>query len=67
MADSPSVWMTELVEAVADCMESHSAAGPVGWRYHEEDDLVDLVIYATPVELLGWIGTVGIEVRRAQP
>ncbi len=53
MADSPSVWMTELVEAVADCMESHSAAGPVGWRYHEEDDLVDLVIYATPVELLG--------------
>ena len=53
MANRPSAWMTELVEAVAGCMEVHSAAGPVGWRYHEEDDLVELVIYATPVELLG--------------
>jgi len=53
MANSPAAWMTELIEAVAGCMEAHSAAGPVGWRYHEEEDLVDLVIYATPVELLG--------------
>ena len=53
MTESPSWWITELVEAVAGCMEVHSAAGPVGWRYHEEEDLVDLIVYATPVELLG--------------
>ena len=53
MTNSPSEWMNDLVEAVADCMESHSAAGPVGWRYYEEDDHVTLVVYATPGELLG--------------
>lgn len=53
MTESPPLWITELVEAVAGCMEAHSAAGPVGWRYREAEDLVDLVIYATPVELRG--------------
>jgi hypothetical protein len=45
--------MTELVEAIAGCMEAHSAMGKMGWRYHEEDDVAALVVYATPVELVG--------------
>jgi hypothetical protein len=53
MRHRPSAWMTELVEAVAGCMEAHSAMGAMGWRYREEDDLVELVVYATPVELVG--------------
>jgi hypothetical protein len=53
MRHHPSAWITELVEAVAGCIEAHSAMGAMGWRYHEEDDLVELVVYATPVELVG--------------
>ncbi len=54
MADNPSAWLSEFVEAVSDCMESHSAAGPVGWRvYEEDDDTVELLIYAMSVELMG--------------
>jgi hypothetical protein len=53
MAKSPSAWLPDFVEAVGDCMEAQSTTtGPVGWRYHEED-LVDLVIDATPMERLG--------------
>jgi hypothetical protein len=44
--------MTELVEGVAGCMEAHSPMGALGWRYHEEA-LVELVVYPTPVELVG--------------
>ena len=53
MAQRPSAWMTALVEDVAGCMEAHSAMGEIGWRYHEEDDLATLVVYATPMELVG--------------
>jgi len=41
MRHCPSAWMTELVEAVAGCMEAHSAMGARGWRYREEDDLAE--------------------------
>ena len=54
MAENPSAWLSKFVEAVSDCMEAHSAAGPVGWRvYEEDDDTVELLIYAMPVELMG--------------
>jgi len=53
MGHHPSAWMTELVEGVAGCMEAHSPMGPLGWRYHEDEELVELVIYPTPVELVG--------------
>ena len=53
MAHRPSTWLQELVEAVASCMEAHSAMGGMGWRYHEDDELAELVVYATPVELVG--------------
>jgi hypothetical protein len=53
MGHHSSAWMTELVEGVAGCMEAHSLMGPLGWRYHEDEELVELVIYPTPVELVG--------------
>ena len=57
MAHRPSTWLQELVEAVASCMEAHSAMGGMGWRYHEDDELAELVVYATPVELVGGVTT----------
>jgi len=53
MGHRPSAWMTELVEAVAGCMEAHSPMGALGWRYHEDDELAELIVYPTPVELVG--------------
>ena len=53
MGHRPSAWMTELVEGVAGCMEAHSPMGALGWRSHAEEELVELVVYPTPVELVG--------------
>jgi len=53
MERRPSAWMTELVDAVAGCMEAHSPMGALGWRYHEEDELTELIVSPTPVELVG--------------
>jgi hypothetical protein len=53
MEPRSSSWMTELVEAVAGCMEAYSAMGAMGGRYHEDDERAELVVYATPVELVG--------------
>jgi hypothetical protein len=35
--------MTELVEAVAGCMEAHNPMGVLGWRYHDDGELEELV------------------------
>jgi hypothetical protein len=53
MAQHPSAWMEALVNIVVDCMEAHSPMGSVGWQYHEEEALGELVVYPTPVELVG--------------
>ena len=55
MSPHPSAWMNEMVEAVASCMEAHSPMGAMGWRYHEEDEFVELVVYPTPVALVGGV------------
>jgi hypothetical protein len=49
----PSVWLHTLVDAVADCMATHHPMGAMGWRYQEEDESVELIVYATPVALVG--------------
>ncbi|MDJ0706420.1 MAG: hypothetical protein QNJ46_24380 [Leptolyngbyaceae cyanobacterium MO_188.B28] len=49
----PSAWLESLVELAASCMEAHSAMGTVGYRYTEEDDLTEVIVYPTPVELVG--------------
>jgi hypothetical protein len=53
MGRHPSAWMTELVEGVAGCMEAHSPIGELGWRYHEDEELLELMVYPTPVKLVG--------------
>jgi hypothetical protein len=53
MEHQPSAWLSTLVEAVADCMAAQSPMGAMGWRYQEDDELVELLVYATPVALVG--------------
>ncbi len=53
MQHQPSAWLPVLVEAVADCMEAQSPMGPIGWRYYEENEHLELLVYATPVALVG--------------
>ena len=53
MGHRPPAWLTELMEGVAGCMEAHSPMGALGWRYHADEELVELVVYPTPVELVG--------------
>ena len=50
---SPSAWLQSLVDVVASSMASHSGMGPLGYRYREEPDLAEVIIYPTPVELVG--------------
>src|SRR5207302_122175 len=51
--DEEDDWLDELYEAVAACMEADSPMGPVGLRYREEDGFWEVMMYPTPVELLG--------------
>jgi hypothetical protein len=53
MGHRPSAWMTALVEGVAGCMEAHGPIGGLEWRYHEDEELLELVVYPTPVKLVG--------------
>src|SRR4051812_38888655 len=46
-------WLEELVEAVADCLTADSPMGPLGFRYGEDEGSWEVVVYPTPVELLG--------------
>ena len=41
------------LHSVAGHITADNAAGPLGFRYREEDGLWELVIYPTPVELMG--------------
>lgn len=49
----PSDWLEALVDETVGCMETHSPTGPVGYRYSQEDDLTTVILYPTPVELIG--------------
>ncbi len=53
MAQHPPPWMEALVDVVAECLDAHSPMGPLGFRYREEDEHGELVVYPTPVELVG--------------
>ena len=53
MTQPPPAWMETLVDVVAECLDAHSPMGPLGFRYLEEDAHGELVIYPTPVELVG--------------
>jgi hypothetical protein len=46
-------WLDELVEAVADGLTADGPMGPLGFRHGHEEGCWGLVVYPTPVELLG--------------
>jgi hypothetical protein len=46
-------WIFDLIKEVANCIESHSPMGPLGHRYYEEDGHWPIMLFPTPVELLG--------------
>jgi hypothetical protein len=46
-------WLEELIAQIADLMTFHSPAGPLGYRYGEEDGFWEIVVYPTPVEIVG--------------
>ena len=46
-------WSQALVNEVSACLEVISPMGPMGYRYHVEEDLVAIKVYPTPVELIG--------------
>lgn len=60
MAHRPSEWINKIAEAVASCMEAHSPMGAMGWQYDEDDEILELVVYPTPVELAGGIDDGGV-------
>ena len=42
-----------MVDAAVGCMEAHNVTGPLAYRHHQEDDLTTVLLYPTPVELVG--------------
>ena len=46
-------WAQALVDEVSTCMEIGSPMGPLGYRYANDVDFVELTVYPTPVELVG--------------
>lgn len=52
MAEPPA-WLESLIESVADCMEAHSALGPFGFRWGNEEDQWHIIVYPLPGELVG--------------
>ena len=52
MAQSPA-WMEKLIDSVSGCMEAHNVMGPFGYRWGEEDGFWEIIVYPTPIELVG--------------
>jgi hypothetical protein len=46
-------WLSDLIADIADCIEADHPMGPLGARYREEDGFWEILVYPTPVELLG--------------
>jgi hypothetical protein len=54
MVQRSADWVEELAARVAGCIEAHSPMGPMKWLYlDDEQGLGELVVYPTPVELVG--------------
>ena len=50
--DAPE-WLDALAESVAGHITADNAAGPLGFRWRNADGIWELVIFPTPVELVG--------------
>lgn len=49
----PNAWLAQLVDQIAALITLDSPAGPLGYRYREEDGFWEISVYLTPVELVG--------------
>lgn len=47
------VWVDDLMQAVSDCIRVDEPIGPLACRYLAEDGMVDVLVYPTPVEIVG--------------
>ena len=49
----PPIWMESLVDIVSECIEPHNTMGPMGFRYELDEDLWVVIVYPSPIELIG--------------
>lgn len=49
----PPAWLEALIDTVSHCIEAHNLMGPLAYWYGTEEELTELVIFPTPVELVG--------------
>lgn len=47
------VWVDELMQAVSGCIRVDEPIGPLACRYLAEDGVIDVLLYPTPVEIVG--------------
>ena len=52
MSEAPQ-WLTSLVDAVGNCMEVHCPAGPLAFRWGNEDVFGEVMVYYAPGEAVG--------------
>ena len=52
MSQAPA-WMKALIDVVSGCMEVHNVMGPLGFRWSEDDQFWEIIVYPTPIELVG--------------
>ena len=46
-------WLDSLLDGIAGQMTAQAASGPLGYRYREEQGFWEVMVYPTPVELVG--------------
>ena len=52
MSEAPA-WMESLIDLVGGCMDAHSGLGPLAFRWRQEEDQWDIMVYPTRGELIG--------------
>lgn len=52
MNHSPT-WIDSLIMHILSCMEGHSITGGISSRHRQEEELLELIIHPTSIELVG--------------
>ncbi len=53
VSSQPPPWLADLVDSVSACIEAHSPMGPLEYWYSTKEEITELIIFPTPVELVG--------------
>jgi hypothetical protein len=51
--DEIEAWLEAMMNDVGGCIEAQGIMGPLGGRYRVEGEFIDVVVFPTPVELVG--------------